>query len=115
MVRNKIKYLGADAIYATNSNRKYCSLSNIKTGFVRKGRAGKEEAILKQVRKSINIKRATEMEGAFGNHKNHYGLNRVKARTKKTELLWIFFGIHTGNAVEIGKRIKKAAESSQRA
>ena len=81
------------------------------------------EANLKQVRKNINIKRATEMEGAFGKHKkgafgkhkNHYGLNRVKTLTKKTELLWIFFGIRTGNTVEIGKRIKKAVESSQRA
>ena len=62
---------------------KYCSITNIKTGFVKKGRAGKEEANLKQIRKSINIKRATEMEGAFDKHKNHYGLNRVKARTKK--------------------------------
>lgn len=115
LFHTKTKYLGADAIYATNSNRKYCSINNIKTGFVRKGRAGKEEANLKQIRRSINIKRATEMEGTFGKHKNHYGLNRVKARTKKTELLWIFFGIHTGNAVEIGKRIKQAVKSSQRA
>ena len=111
----KTKYLGADGIYATNANRKYCSTNHIKTGFVRKGRAGKEEANLKQVRKSINIKRATEMEGAFGKHKNHYNLDWIKARTKKTELLWIFFGIHTGNAVEIGKRIKQVAKHSERA
>ena len=115
LFHSKIKYLGADAIYATNSNRKYCSTNYIKTGFLRKGRAGKEEANLKQIRKSINIKRATEVEGAFGKHKNHYNLNRIKARTKKTELLWIFFGIHTGNAVEIGKRIKQAVKSSERA
>ena len=55
------------------------------------------------------------MEGAFGKHKNHYNLRSINARTSKTELLWIFFGIHTGNAVEIGKRIKQAKETRQRA
>ncbi len=106
LFHTKTKFIGADAIYATNANRKYCNLNNIITGFVRKGRAGKHEDNLKQIRRTINIKRATEMEGTFGKHKNHYNLNRINARTEKTELLWIFFGIHTANAVEIGKRIK---------
>lgn len=115
LLHTKVKYLGADAIYATNANRKYCKQNNIITGFVRKGRASKHEPNLKQIRKSINIKRATEMEGAFGKHKNHYNLRSINARTSKTELLWIFFGIHTGNAVEIGKRIKQAKEILKRA
>ena len=106
LFHTKTKFIGADAIYATNTNRKYCNTNNIITGFVRKGRAGKHEDNLKQIRRTINIKRATEMEGAFGKHKNHYNLNRINARTEKTELLWIFFGIHTANAVEIGKRMK---------
>lgn len=104
----KVNFLGADAIYATNKNRTFCKANKILTGFVRKGRASKHEDNLKKVRKVINIKRATEMEGAFGKHKNHYSLSRIRARTKNTELLWIFFGIHTANAVEIGKRIKQA-------
>ena len=108
LFHTKTKFIGADAIYATNANRKYCNVNNIITGFVRKGRAGKHEDNLKQIRRTINIKRATEMVGAFGKHKNHYNLNRINARTEKTELLWIFFGIHTANAVEIGKRIKQA-------
>lgn len=40
--------------------------------------------------------RATAMEGSFGTQKEHYDLRRVKARTKRTEILYIFFGIHTG-------------------
>ena len=107
LFHTKTKFIGADAIYATNANRKYCNVNNIITGFVRKGRAGKHEENLKKVRRIINIKRSTEMEGAFGKHKNHYNLKRINARTEKTELLWIFFGIHTANAVEIGKRIKQ--------
>ena len=106
LFHTKTKFIGADAIYATNANRRYCNAKNIITGFVRKGRTGKHEDNLKQIRRTINIKRATEMEGTFGKHKNHYNLNRINARTEKTELLWIFFGIHTANAVEIGKRIK---------
>lgn len=108
LMRTKIRLIGADAIYATNANRRFCKENNIITGFVRKGRAGKHEDNLKAVRKTINIKRSTEMEGSFGTHKNHYSLNKIKARTQTTELLWIFFGIHTANAVEIGKRIKAA-------
>ena len=107
LFNTKVSFLGADAIYATNANRSFCKENNIIAGFVRKGRAGKHEDNLKRVRKLINVKRATEMEGTFGKHKNHYSLNRIRARTKETELLWIFFGIHTANAVEIGKRIKQ--------
>jgi len=43
------------------------------------------EAITEEVRKYIKI-----MEGSFGVEKNHYGLDRVKARIKPTEILWIF-------------------------
>jgi hypothetical protein len=43
--------------------------------------------------------------GSFGTEKEHYGLQRIKARTDKTEILWIFFGVHTANAVRIAKRL----------
>ena len=32
------------------------------------------------------------------------GLKRIKARTKLTEILYIFFGIHTANAVQLVRR-----------
>lgn len=64
----KVRLLGADTIYATNRNRQFCRSNNIITGFVRKGRAGKDEKNLKTVRKVINVKRSTEIEGAFGIH-----------------------------------------------
>ena len=41
--------------------------------------------------------RATAMEGSFGTQKEHYDLRRVKARTKRTEILYIFFCIHAAN------------------
>jgi len=51
--------------------------------------------------------RATLLEGSFGNEKNHYLLRKIKARVKATEIAWIFFGIHTANAVKIANRIQK--------
>ena len=51
--------------------------------------------------------RATAMEGSFGTQKEHYDLKRVKARTKHTEILYIFFGIHTANVVHLADRIEQ--------
>ena len=104
LFNTKVRMLGGDNIYGTNANRKFCSTNKIVTSFVRKGRVSKDEPVLKQIRKAINIERATRMEGAFGTQKNHYSLDKIKARTEKNELLWIFFGIHTANAVEISRR-----------
>lgn len=101
----KVSLIGADAIYATNDNRKFCSKRKIQTDFVRKGRAGKFEKQRKILAKAIKKERATRLEGSFGNEKNHYNLRTIKARTKKNEILWIFFGIHTANALNIGRRI----------
>lgn len=36
--------------------------------------------------------------------KEHYDLRSVKARTKRTEILYIFFGIHTANMVQFGEQ-----------
>ena len=48
--------------------------------------------------------RATEMEGSFGTQKQHYGLRKRAARIKSTEILLIFFGIHTANVVNLARR-----------
>ena len=49
--------------------------------------------------------RATQMEGSFGTQKEHYAMRRINARKKKTEILDIFFGIHTANAVHLAGRV----------
>ena len=54
--------------------------------------------------------RATAMEGSFGTQKEHYDLRRVKARTKQTEILYIFFGIHTANVVQLADRIEQRTQ-----
>ena len=82
----KCTHIAADSIYGTNENRKYCKRNTIQTSFVRKGRAGKNETQRSQMQSILSKQRATRMEGSFGTEKNHYGLNRVKARTEKTKL-----------------------------
>ena len=50
------------------------------------------------------------MEGSFCTQKEPYDLRRVKARTKLTEILYIFFGIHTANVVQLADRIEQRAQ-----
>lgn len=100
----KCTHVSADNIYATNVNRKFCSERNMYTNFIRKGRASKDEEQRQQLRSVLSKERATRMEGSFGVEKNHYGLSRIKARIKPTEILWIFFGVHTANAVKMARK-----------
>lgn len=104
LFKKRVRCLAADAIYATNANRKFCSSRSIMTSFVRKGRAAKDEPERKVLRAELSRQRATRLEGSYGTHKEHYGLRRVRTRSKLTEILWIFFGIHTANAVLIASR-----------
>ena len=102
----KITHLAADAIYATNANRSYCTAKHITTNFKRKGRAGKYEDQRQLISLELNKERSTRMEGSFGTEKEHYSLQRIKARTEQNEVLWIFFGIHTANLARLAQRIK---------
>ncbi|PQV44172.1 transposase-like protein DUF772 [Jejuia pallidilutea] len=104
----KTKILGADAIYATNKNRNFVSRHNIKTDFKRKGKLPKDYKDEKKLKALITKERATRLEGSFGKEKEHYYLKKIKAKTKATEKLWICFGIHTANALEIGRRMYQA-------
>jgi hypothetical protein len=101
----KITHISADDIYATNANRKYSTAAHIVTGFKRKGRAGKHEEHRLIISRELRKERASRMEGSFGTEKEHYGLQKIKARTLLNEILWIFFGVHTANAVRIAKRL----------
>ena len=101
----KCSQLAADAIYATNENRRYCHSLSIATSFIPKGKQGKLEEQKSAMRSVLSTGRATVLEGSFGNEKNHYLLNKVKARTQATEIAWIFFGMLTANASILSKRI----------
>jgi len=103
----QLTHVAADAIYATNKNRKYCTENKIVTSFIPKGRIGKDEKERQKIRSILSTERATRMEGSFGTEKRHYGLGRIKARIEQTERLWVFFGVHTANAVRIASKRKE--------
>jgi len=77
--------------------------------FVRKGRAARDESLRKVLRSELSKERATRLEGSFGTQKQHYSLSRIKARNRKTEILWIFFGIHTANAILMIDKVRNRA------
>ena len=110
----KCSHFSADKIYATNANRSYCKQQKIVTNFVPKGK--QKDAEIEQhkvMRAALNKQRGSVLEGSFGNEKNHYSLQKVKAKNAITEKCWIFFGIFTANASIITNRrqaaLKKAA------
>ena len=113
LTKTKVRTVGADAIYATNKNRVFATSNKIQTDFKPKGKPSKHRNQQMQLAKMITKERATRLEGSFGKEKEHYHLKKIKAKTKKTEILWIFFGIHTGNALEIGRRMQY--QTSQKA
>ena len=107
LTKVRVKALAADSIYANNANRKFCTKYHISTSFKRKGRAAKDEPLRRILRSELNRERATRLEGSFRTQKQHYSLARIKARNKKTEMLWIFFEIHTANAVCMIEKVEK--------
>ena len=108
--RVRVKALAADSIYANNANRKFCTKYHISTSFKRKSKAAKGEPLRKILRSELSREKVTRLEGSFGTQKQHYSLARIKARNRKTEVLWIFFGIHTANAVCMIEKVEKKKE-----
>lgn len=112
IVKHKIVFevchqVSADKIYATNENRRFCTQRGIFTNFVSKGRLLEDQPEVKARRRlkdALNQDRATRLEGSFGNHKNHYGLNKVKARNQANEAVWIYFGVFTANAIQVANQ-----------
>lgn len=102
--------IGADAIYATNENRKYCTKNNIATSFVAKGKEGKLKEQKSQMRSILGKVRSTVLERSFGNEKNHYQMNKIKAKTQSNEKAWIFFSLLTCNAMQIAKKMQATAK-----
>lgn len=108
LTHTRVRAVAADAIYATNANRKFCTRYGIITSFVRKGRVAKDEKLRKFLRAELSRERATRLEGSFGTQKQYYSLGKIKAGNKETERLWIFFGIHTANAVCMIQKVQRA-------
>ena len=110
----EVKKVGGDTSYAGTKNRDFCKDNEIQTSFVKRGRPYQKKNEKDMVRRELARVRATVMEGSFGTQKEHYSLRRVKARRKETEILYIFFGIHTSNVVRLADRLveRQVAEAA---
>ena len=106
-----VKKIGGDAGYAGTANRDLCKELKIQTSFVKRGKPFKEMNEKDFVRQELARVRATAMEGSFGTQKEHYDMRRIKARKKETEILYIFFGIHTANAVLLAERLMERQQA----
>lgn len=100
-----VRKIGGDTGYAGSVNRNFCKENGIQTSFVKRGKPSKTDTAKDLVRQELARVRSTSMEGSFGTQKEHYDMRRIKARMKKTEILYIFFGIHTPNVVRLAGRI----------
>ena len=105
------KKIGGDTGYAGTANRNLCKEMGIQTSFVNRGRPAAEKQEKDYVRQELARVRATAMEGSFGTQKEHYDMRRIKARKKKTEILDIFFGIHTANVVHLAERLAEQEQA----
>ena len=105
------KKIGGDTGYAGTANRNLCKEMGIQTSFVNRGRPSAEMQEKDYVRQELARVRATAMEGSFGTQKEHYAMRRIKAKKKETEILYIFFGIHTANVVHLAERLAEQEQA----
>ena len=105
------KKVGVDTSYAGTANSDLCKELKIQTSFVKRGKPFKEMNEKDFVRQDLAKVRATAMEESFGTQKEHYDMRRIKAGRKETEILYIFFGIHTANAVLLAERLMQRQQA----
>ncbi len=112
LTKTKVKILGADAIYAPNKKRTFTSSNKIQTDFVCKGKACKDEEQHIILSKEIKKERATRLEGSFSKEKEHYHVKQIKAKTQKSEILWIFLDPNSQRFRNLKKHLQSAANSA---
>lgn len=88
----------ADKIYCSRENRKKLKEKNIKLAAKPLGRPSK-----KAVENHVSPGERNPIEGKFGQGKNAYGLNRIKARLKDTSESWISSIILVLNLVKLAR------------
>jgi hypothetical protein len=107
---NKIRLLGADRLYWTNSNRRFCSSEKIFTNFVHKGRQGKYTGSYKSAKALINGHRSSRMEGIFGVLKSYYNTERIRYFGKQKERLMVFLSVVSHNSLIMSKFLEEKEE-----
>lgn len=76
--------VAVDQIYGTRENRRWCQERQIELQVKPLGRPKKEDKAEKKKWEHRN-----DMEGKFGEAKNRYGMNKIRAKTQETSESWI--------------------------
>jgi hypothetical protein len=92
----------ADEIYATNANRKWCKERNIRITAKPKGRPAKKTASERRKAK-IEFNERNHIEGKFGQAKQGYRLNEVKAKLRNTSEAWVGMVVFVLNIVKLAQ------------
>ena len=96
--------VSADAIFGSKTNRQYLKEKEIR--FVGK-QLGRPPKISSAEKRKLQKEMAgrNEIEGKFGQGKNAYGLQKIKARMKATSESWIMSIYFIMNLVKLSERI----------
>lgn len=98
--------VSADKIYGNRVNRRYLKNKNIRHSLMPLGRAVRSESpSQKRWRRLEQKRRGAWMEGIIGHSKNNFGLERIKAKNKNTEELWVKLAILAMNLDTAMKKI----------
>lgn len=81
-----------DKIYATRENRKWLSERFIRItapALGRKSKAQKEESYYRKAKRKAEARERNQIEGKFGQGKNGYNLNKIRATLQETSESWV--------------------------
>jgi hypothetical protein len=99
-------FVSGDQIFGSRDNRNYLESRNIRHAFKPLGRPSYDEISEsnERWRRKKLVQRGVLMEGIIGHAKEHFGLDRIKARLPETERLWINLGVMAMNLHTAVKR-----------
>jgi hypothetical protein len=97
--------LQVDRIYATRENRKWLNERNIRITAPPLGRkAKKESSNYQKAKRKREAAERNHIEGKFGQGKNYYELNKIKAKLKQTSETWVRCILLVMNLINYRKR-----------
>ncbi len=91
----------ADQIYATKENRNWLKARGIRITAKALGRAKKDESVEQKRKRKKEAGERNAVEGKFGQAKNGYELNKIKARQMKTSESWIGAIVFVTNIINL--------------
>lgn len=91
-----------DKIYGSNKNRKWCSERNIRMTVSSKGKK-KEQTAYEKKKSRDEFNERNHIEAKFGQAKQGYGLNNIKAKLSQTSHSWIATILFITNLVKFAE------------